>query len=461
MAHGNTLPRLKQIKCELNQTDQLPFSDLLSAEIIEEEMAELDATFRQRIYTPTVTLWVFLSQVLSADHSCREAVARLIAWLTARGRQVCSAETTSYCTSRMRLPLELIQRLLRRTGREMSETKRAWLWKGRHVKIGDGSTATMADTDDNQAEFPRRRNQKHGVGFPILRLVVVFSLAYGTALELAIGPTRGKKTGENELFRSMFDVFEPGDIMLGDRLFASYRDIAALRARQVDVVCRAHQSRRCDFRRGVWLGVYDHVVKWKRPKFDSNRFDRETYDALPEEMEVREIRYRVSQTGFRTREVTLVTTLLDAELYPKEDLVDLYRQRWHCELDLNALKTTLQMKHLRCKTPEMVEKEVWTHMLAYNLMRQVIAEAAAAHGVLPRELSFKGAVQTVNSFAMLLAMLPDLHDELWEALLAAIATHIVNDRPDRVEPRKVKYRHGNTYPRLQTPRNPNHKTCSA
>ncbi len=452
MAHGNKSQSLEQVQCELNEGSQMPFGDLLPTEKIEEEMAALGVAQRGRIYTQKVTLWMFLSQVLSADHSCREAVARRIAWLKACGEKACSAETTSYCAARMRLPLELIQRLMRSAGREAPQTQPAWLWKGRHVKPVDGTTLTMPDTKENQAKFPRRRNQKHGVGFPILRMVVVFSLAYGTALELAMGPMRGKKTGENELFRSMLDLFEAGDIMLGDRLFGSYRDIASLRARGVDVVCRMHQSRHCDFRRGRWLATYDHLVTWKRPTFDSKRFDRKTYDALPEEMEVREIRYRVAQAGFRTREVAVVTTLLDAELYPKEELAELYRQRWHSELDLNALKTTLQMKHLRCQSPEMVEKEVWTHFLAYNLMRQTMAQTAAAHDVLPRELSFKGAVQTVNSFALFLAMQPDSRDELWEALLTAIATHVVGDRPNRVEPRKVKYRQGNTYPRLKKPR---------
>ena len=461
MAHRNKSSRLEKVRCQLHQAEGLPCSELLSAEMLTPLLRQLGVEFRDRIFTPIVTLWTFLSQVLSPDHSCRDAVARVLAWRTAHGRKPCSPDSSSYCEARGRLPLELVRTLLRQIGRRLDRAVPVdWLWNGRRVKVVDGTTVTMPDTPENRAAFPPQRNQAHGVSFPIARLVVIFSLACGAALELVLGPTRGKKTGENTLFRSMLDTLEPGDVLLGDRLFDSYRDIATLRGRAVDVLFRMNGSRCCDFRRGRRLGPNDHRVVWNKPQFDATRFDRATYDALPPEMEMRELRFTVRQRGFRPRRVVLVTTLLDPEAYPAEELAELYRERWHCELDLNALKTTLQMDQLRCRTPEMVEKEVWVHLLAYNLLREVMAEAAQAHEALPRRLSFKGALQTVNAFVPYLNLAPERRSELRAELLRAIASHEVGNRPNRVEPRKLKYRHGK-YTFMTKPRDQERKQLRA
>lgn len=454
MADGSRSSELEKVRSQFQKSDGLPFSHLLNAETMTPLLEELGVKFRDRIFTPVVTVWVFLSQVLSSDHSCRDAVARMLAWRTAQGRKPCSPDSTSYCGARGRLPLELIRRLVRLVAQRIDRAAQPdWLWKGRAVKIVDGTTVLMPDTLKNREAFPPRRNQVNGVSFPIARLVVIFSLACGTALELALGPMRGKKTGENTLFRNILKALNPRDILLGDRLFDSYRDIAALLKREVDIVFRMSGSRRCDFRRGCRLGLKDHRVTWKKPRFDKHRFDRKTYDALPAEMEMRELSWTVEQRGFRSRQIILVTTLLNPEEYPAEELAELYRERWQCELNLNALKTTLQMKHLRCQTPEMVEKEVWMHMLAYNLLREVMTEAAREHDTSPRRLSFKGAMQTVNAFLPYLNLVPERHTELRAELLEAIATHKVGDRPNRVEPRKLKYRHSKytymTKPRAQ------------
>jgi len=461
MAQHNEFEDLEQFRRHVQEADGLPFSELLAPEKVARALAALKVTFRERVYTPVATLWTFLSQVLSPDHSCRDAVGRLLAWRLSQGKSPCSTETTSYCEARQRLPVELVRTLVRDTGRELGQlAEAAWRWKGRHVKIADGTTVTMPDTPANQAAYPQSRGQKKGVGFPIARVVVILSLAVGTALDLALAPIRGKKTGENTLFRLLDHTLEKGDVLLGDRLFCSYQDIATLRGRGVDVVFRQHASRRTDFRRGRCLALLDHVVVWRRPKFDGQRFNRAMWEALPEDMEVRELRFRVTQKGFRPKEITLVTTLLDSVAYPKEEICDLYRERWHCELDLRSLKTSMQMKHLRCKTPEMVEKEIWAHMLAYNLMRQTMSEAALVHDVLPRHLSFKGAVQMVNSFATYLAHLRQLRDLLWSELLTAIATHTVGDRPNRVEPRKLKHRLAK-YTYMTRPRNEERRRCCA
>ena len=461
MADRNDSDNWKEIFRELQKTQGLPFSALLPAEKVDRLLAGVNVEFRDRIYTPAVTLWMFLSQVLSSDHSCRDAVARLVAWRAAGGLSACSAKTGSYCDARQRLPLELLQGLVREEGHELEQqADENILWKGRHVKIADGTTATMPDTAANQAVYPRRRNQARGVGFPIVRIMFVISWAYGTVLDVAEGPMRGKQTGENTLLRGLGGVLQNGDVLLLDRLLGSYQQIANCRDQGVDVVARQHHSRKTDFRRGRWLGTLDHVVTWHRPKFDSQRFDRATWEALPETMEIRELRFHVTQPGFRPADITIATTLLDATAYPAADLAALYRERWHCELDLRSLKTSLQMTHLRCKTPEMVRKEIWAHCLAYNLIRKTMAESARHQEVLPRHLSFKGAVQTMNSFAPYLALCVTDKDGLWAELLAAIATHVVGNRPNRLEPRKLKYRLGKfTY--MTRPRTEERRTlCS-
>ena len=458
MADRNESDYLKKIFRELQKTQGLPFSVLLPAEKVERLLAEVNVEFRERLYTPVVTLWMFLSQVLSSDHSCRDAVARLLAWRAAGGLSPCSANTVSYCEARQRLPLELLQRLVREEGHDLEEqAEENILWKGRHVKIADGTSATMPDTPANQAVYPRRRNQARGVGFPIVRIMFIFSWAYGTVLDLDEGPMRGKKTGENTLLRGLGGVLQKGDVLLLDRLLGSYQQIDICRGKGVDVVARQHHSRKTDFRRGRWLGTLDHVVTWHRPKFDSQRFDRATWEALPETMQIRELRFHVTQPGFRPAGITIATTLLDATAYPAADVAALYRERWHCELDIRSLKTSLQMTHLRCKTPEMIRKEIWAHCLAYNLIRKTMAESARHQKTLPRHLSFKGAVQTMNAFAPYLALCVTDKAGLWAELLEAIATHIVGNRPNRLEPRKLKYRLGK-YTYMTRPRTEERRT---
>jgi hypothetical protein len=452
MAKHNQFEDFDQISCRLRNDEGLPFSDLLKPERVAGALATLGLQCRERVYTPMVTLWTFLSQVLSADHSCQDAVARLLAWRVARGKSRCSTETTSYCEARQRLPKQLVPQLTRDVAGDMQrQAEPPWLWKGRSVKIVDGSTVTMPDTPENQAAYPQNSEQKPGLGFPIARLVVVFSLATAAVLDAAIAATVGKKTGETTLFRGLLATLLTGDVLLGDRLFASFRELATCRMRGVDVVARQNQSRRTDFRRGSCLGTLDHVVTWQRPRFNKQRFTLAEWEQLPQELQVRELRYRVTLPGFRVSEITIVTTLLDPVAYSAKEIAVLYRERWQCELDLCSLKSSLQMGHLRCKTPEMVEKEIWTHLLAYNLIRQAAAEAARRHGRVPRRLSFKGAVQHINAFATYLPICPARRELLWQQLLAAIATINVGDRPNRVEPRKLKKRKSK-YTYLSRPR---------
>ena len=271
-------------------------------------------------------------------------------------------------------------------------------------------------------------------------MVAIISLATGVVRDLALGPYKGKETGETALFRTLLEGLEPGEIVLGDRYFASYFMLAELMQRGVDGLFRMHQRRKFDFRRGRRLGVEDHVVTWTKPE-RPEWMDEETYAQIPDELKIRELRFKVQQPGFRVNELVLVTTMLDAEEYTKEELADLFLQRWNIELDLRSIKDVLQMDVLRCKTPEMVEKEIWMHLLAYNLIRGVMAKAAEAHDKQPRQLSFKGTLQTMTAFqdALRWATPPD-REHLVQAMLKAIAHHRVGDRFGRVEPRANKRR---------------------
>ena len=273
-----------------------------------------------------------------------------------------------------------------------------------------------------------------------LRYVALISLATGVVRDLALGPYKGKETGETALFRTLLDGLEAGEIVLGDRCFASYFMIAELMQRGVDGLFRMHQRRKFDFRGGRQLGLEDHVVTWTKPE-RPEWMDEETYAQMPDELKIRELRFKVQQPGFRVNELVLVTTMLDAEEYTKEELADLFLQRWNIELDLRSIKDVLQMDVLRCKTPEMVEKEIWMHLLAYNLIRGVAAKAAEAHDKQPRQISFKGTLQTMTAFQETLrwATSPD-REHLVAAMLRAIAHHAVGDRPGRVEPRANKRR---------------------
>jgi hypothetical protein len=433
----------------------LPFRDLLSEARILAALERAGVKFRDRIYSPMVTLWAFLSQLASGkDSSCQEAVSRVLADRVAHGRKACSMETTSYCEARKRLPEEVIRDLARETGQALHRrAPEEWLWKGRRVAIVDGSTATMEDTPESQREYPQSTNQKAGVGFPILRFVVLLSLAAGTVLECALGACRGKKTGEQSLFRQIWETLESGDVVLGDRLYDAYCDIALLKARGIDVVFGKKQSRHCDFRRGRKLGKDDHVVTWKKPKYDASRYNsRGEWESLPEAMEIREIRVIVSRKGYRTRTILVVTTLLDVEFCTAQDVTDLFGQRWHCELDLRSIKQSLGMRHLHCRSPEMVRKELWTYLLVYNLIRVRMAQAAALQGVVPRALSFTAAKRLLRHFAPSLENTQGAeHQRIELELLHAMAHCQVGDRPGRKEPRAVKKR-PRQHPYLTKPR---------
>jgi putative transposase len=444
---GRGLPqRFRLILSSFMQQDSLPFADVLPEETIEQAFADADADFAQdeeNTYTPALTLWAFLSQVLHAKEmrSCSAAVARVIVLLVALGKDPCSDNTGAYCRARAKLPAAIIRRLTTNVAHGCEQRlPTRWLWKRRRVKLIDGTTVSMPDTPDNQAAYPQAKTQEEGVGFPIARMVVLLSLATAMVTDMAMGPYSGKETGEPALMRELLERLEPGDVVLADRCYCSYFMIALLLELHIDFVVRLHHCRDVNFRRGRRLGAGDHVVAWTKPA-RPDWMDESTYARMPESIQVREVHVHVNHPGFRTESLVVVTTLTDAEEYTKDDIAELYHQRWLVELDIRAIKVTLGMDVLRCQSAEMVRREIWTCLLAYNLIRQTMLEAALKSERSPRQLSFTAALQKIAASWALLSMCDDaMRAQLIEVQLSDIAKNIVGDRPDRVEPRAIKRR---------------------
>ena len=438
--------RFRLVLSSFMQHPGLPFQESLSEEMIQQAFEEEDSVFAQGdddLYTPALTLWAFLSQVLFKDEqrSCVAAVSRVVVLCLALGRGPCSDNTGAYCRARAKVPVVVVRRLALAVA-DGCEQKlpRRWLWKNRHVHLVDGTTATMPDTVENQAAYPQPTSQQEGLGFPMVRLVVLISLATAMVKGMAMGPYAGKETGETALLRELLDRFEPGDILLADRYYCSYFMIALLLELGIDFVVRLHQCRQTDFHRGRRLGAGDYIVTWTKPQRPA-WMDPETYERLPSSLAVRQVEVQVHQPGFRVEEFVVVTTLTDAEEYSKDDVAELYHQRWLVELDIRALKITLGMDRLRCKTPEMIAREIWTCLLAYNLIRQTMLQAALAAKRSPRQLSLTAAMQKIAaSWTVVSVCAEDQIVVLVDLQLKHLATHLVGNRPDRVEPRAVKRR---------------------
>ena len=441
------------------QYGDLPFSNVLSKKLVLETLGSVGGRYYDSLYNPVVTLWIFLTQMISADRSMAAAVEGFLGWRLSQGLSACSTNTGGYSRARGRLGEPLLAKLTRITGSELvRQAIPEWLWKGRHVKLFDGSTVSMPDTPANQAAYPQQANQKPGVGFPLARIGVLFSLSVGSVLDLGLRRWAGKFQSELAILRDMWDSFDVGDVLVTDRYLCSHMEIAVLGSLGVDVVARMHAQRKVDFRRGKQIGIEDHLVSWKKPP-KPEWMSNEQYAALPDEMLMRELRYLVQADGFRPTTIVLATTLLDAEQYPWDDVANLYGQRWDAEINLRSLKTIMQMDVLRGETPEMVRKEIWACLLAYNQIRTVIAQAASQHGKPPCNISFKRALRTVESFRpTLAAATPPTLPKIYEELFHAIASHQIGDRPGREEPRCVK-RRPKPYPRLTQPRNEARTAC--
>jgi len=439
--HTRTLQRCSEIREQIRHLPGVLVSEILTPAEIAEAADALDLRWRRCIFSPFVTLWMFVWQALSPGASCREAVLRLLSYRQSRGMAMISCRTGAYCRARGRLSTDLVVALMTRVAEKLhAREPRSARWLGRRVKIVDGTTVSMPDTAANQRRFPQQSSQKPGLGFPIARLLGVFCWSSGALMAHATGPVKGKTNSELGLLRGLLGHFQPGDVVLGDRYFSSYFMIALLSNGGVDIVFRQHQRRKTDFRRGRSLGRCDHVVAWQKPRCP-DWLDADFYAQLPDCLMMREL---------RAGNKVLVTTLLDPQEVSAEALQALYQTRWHCELDLRSIKQMLGMDVLRGQTPDMVEKEIAVHLFAYNLIRALLARAADVHHLAPRRLSFTAALNLLLAQGMLWVTLT-LTREMAEEILSALAGQRVGERPGRCEPRAVK-RRPKPHPLLTQPR---------
>jgi hypothetical protein len=435
---------------KLAENPGLVLEGVVSKEEVDEACRFLDHVWRDRIFTPMVTLWAFLAQVLDPDSPCRKAVAKVAAFLSVTKGLDASHDPGAYCKARKRLPAGLLPRLGRLVARRLAaKVAPEQLWHGHRVHLVDGSSVAMPDTEENQAAYPQPAGQRPGCGFPVARLVGVFSLVTGALEQLAMGAL---SMGETTLLRTLWDSFEEGDIVVGDRYFGSYAHIALLLDRGVHGVYRLHQARSADFRNGTRLGRNDRRVQWTRD-WRPPWLSQEDYGSLPRALTLRMVRAHCEVPGWRTKEIVVVTTLLDPKVYPAWDITDLFLRRWDVETDLGHLKTTMKMDHLRTKSPDMVRREVWAHVLAYNLIRTLMWEAGSRHRVEPLRLSFKGAMEETMVLWPFTAGAARRHDlsTFYDALLRAIASHKIPQRPHRAEPR-VRKRRPKNYRLMTLPR---------
>ena len=360
-------------------------------------MSEEGPNSRERMLTPKVTFWAFVSQVLDVGSACRDAVRRVEAWWRGMQKDRAGEPTltpSAYGQARARLDLQTLRLIHGHLACSLERRVQArQLWLGRKVKIVDGSTLSMPDTPGNQQSWPQPSTQKGGLGFPCLKLTGIFSLASGGLEDYATGTLHQH---ESVLFRSLWDRLEKGDVLLGDRGFWSSAALAGLARRGIDSVLRLHQARKVHFREGRRLGQRDRLVTWHKPAQRLDAWSLEVWEALPESLSLRLIRLYVSTPGFRTREVTLVTTLSDAKAYPADAIRALYAQRWEVELHFHQIKILLGLDILRCKSPELIEKETLMHLIAYNLIRLLMQQAVSTHGADLGRISFKGTLDTVR-----------------------------------------------------------------
>ena len=423
----------QRIKTLAKNYDSYDFFNLLTGpEMLSTVEALLPEDHRERQFPPTETLSMFLAQAMNEDRSCQKAVNDAAVKRVVSGLSPCSTFTGGYCQARQRLPLEMVSTLVRFTGEQMNnQAPDEWRWHGKRVYLIDGTTITLPDTAANQAVYPQQGGQKPGLGFPISRLVGVLCLSSGAVLNAALGKFSGKGASEQDLLRTLLDTFKVGDLVIGDAFFGTYFLLASLYERKIDAVFEQFGARKrvADFRKGEHLGAKDHIIELAKPKHKPDWMEQAHYDGVPDTITIRELKVKGK---------LLITTLLSPKTYPKNELNALYKKRWHVEVDLRNIKTTLGMDTLSCKTPEMAEKEMWIYLLAYNLIRLLMAQSALLADMLPRQLSFKHTVQLWVAWCRQTQSVYGQYDE--GKLFVLIAQQTVGNRPGRIEPRAVKRR---------------------
>jgi hypothetical protein len=445
------LNRAEILKQQFNQSVGLPWQDILPESRIEEILTQEKVVYRNCVYTPIVTLWALISQVLDPDKSLSNAVKRISAWVAAAGEEAPSPDTGAYSKARQRFNEQVLRRLVPDTADALElKVCTAQQWCARRVRVIDGTTVLMSDTAANQKAYPQHSNQKLGCGFPLLKLVAVFSLWTGAVVTACVSCF---KTSELEMSRLLYEQLEPGDVALADQAYGTFVDLALVQTQGADGVFRRHHARHSDFRRGKKLGIGDHAVRWHKPYSCPKHMSKEEFAQLPEFLEVREVSILLHRPGFRDKRIIIVTTLLDAQRYSAKQLGLLYGLRWQAaEVNLRHLKTTLGMEMLSAKTPEMVRKDLWAHMLAYNLLRTVMIQTAQSSNQVLSRLSLQGTRQQfLQTIGLLAISIQAVRERLYRVLMEVVAKDLLPLRVFRSEPRVVK-RRPKPFPRMTKPR---------
>lgn len=403
---------------------------------------------RDRVYSVRRTFFGFLYQVLKPDTSCREIVRQIQALFCLHDAGPVDENTGAYCQARKRFPLDRLSRV--RAEVAAAAEKMADRWHGLCPKVIDGTTVSAPDTAPNQRAYPQSRTQKPGCGFPLIRLVGLFSLSTGVLLDYAKG---NKHQHELRLLGRLLDHFKPGDLAVADRGFCSYVLLAVLLQLGVASLFRLHQRRPADLRKGQRLGKNDRLFTWLKPPRKPCWLPQSWWKKIPAQLTVRVLRFKLCNPGYRPASVTLVTTLLDPRQYPAQALAQLYARRWKIELWFRDIKSSMGMEVLRCKTPQMLRKELEMFFIAYNLIRCLIVQAGTCNDVALDRLSFKGTVDAVRQFSLAIAQARSKKQQrrLLVGLLEVIARDQVPERPGRSEPRAVK-RRPKAYQLLNRPR---------
>jgi len=439
------------------QTGSLPFGAVLSESDIRAVFEKHQGMFGGTVYTTATVLWAFLGQVLQDGKmaACQAAVSAIASFQVLRNLDVPTEDTGDYCRARAKLKEEALHELATTVAQgAQQQANDTWLFQGRHAKLIDGFTFTMPDTPKNQSVYPQQKGQAPGCGFPIARCVAVISLATACVMDLAIAAYSGKLTGEGALLRQLLSCFRPREIAVMDRYYCSYMMIALMLNGQVDVCCSRHHARKTDFRRGKRLGKHDHLIVWHRPSRPA-WMDQATWEKIPTTLMLRELQYTITEPGFRTQKMIVITSLTDPAEFSKESIAKLYGFRWNVELDIRSIKSNLNLEHVRCKSPAMVRRELWTTILAYNLIRTTAASAASVHGGQPRQISFTSTCQAILANWMIISSRytpADVIQKITETIFKQIHNSTVANRPGRIEPRKVKMR-PKRYHYMTKPRN--------
>ncbi len=431
---------IKRVFFQLNTGD---FNNLLCSKRLN-DLSELSGSYRDRVFTPLVTLRLFLWQVLSDNGSCKETVARLLVDRLQENLLPSSFNSGPYCKARQRLSLSWVLQEVRSIGSTLhARAGKIWTWKGYNVVLVDGTTVLMPDTQKNQHKYPQQQTQKPGLGFPIARIVGLISLSSGAIIDYAMGEYQGKGTGEMSLFSTLMTSLTANDLLLADRYYCTYAVLAALQSKGVAFVSMNHAQKKADYKTGLTLGAKDHLIEWKKPKRKPVWMSQSDFDLLPKTLTVRE--FSVDGTVY-------VSTLLEVDTYPKKELSTLYKERWKVELDFRTIKTDLKMDMLRCHSPEMVEKEIATTFMAYNLIRGSMAESAKTEGEIARQISFKATVQLLGiAHIKFIHSTSSMIQKAYTSLLKMIASTLIGRRKRSPQPRAIK-RRPKAYPRLTEPR---------